>query len=548
MWQEQDIGSRHVEGRGHHLRAVSETQPPTPSPGGPPPAAPAPPAPAAGAGRVLARNAAWNAASYVLHALVLLLLSPEVVQALGNDLFGVWVIINTLTGYLNVADFGIRPAIVHFVARHHARDEADEVERYVHGAFVTLALGGAAILVATLVLAPNLGSWFDVDPSQHHAASWALVISGVLLAVMLPLNAFTAVLIGRQRFDLTCRIDLVSLAASTTGIILVLVFGGGIVALALVIGLVELGEMLWKTRLAFREQPGLTFWPKRATRATARGLLGYGAFNIVVTTSLLLSDKTDALVIGGAMSAWWVTLFDRAAKMPVHARTLVFQVGRVLMPELGARHAVGDKVGLVRLLTTSSRQVLLAATPLIVYLFVLGGAFLETWMKGDSSFRILGDQSLVVLAFAALFPISSYPLVMAHQGTGHMRSLALATLFEGATNLGLSLWWVRDHGLVGVAYGTLVPAAIVHGFVLPWWNGSRLGFNLFGWWARVWSLPLIAGGVAYGALRLVFDVDATYGWPALIGGGVLSVAVVAAIAFGAPPGIGLRRRPTEATP
>lgn len=491
---------------------------------------------------MLARNAAWNAASYLLHALVLLLLSPEVVQALGNHLFGVWVIINTLTGYLNVADFGIRPAIVHFVARHHAREEADEVERYVHGAFVTLAAGGALILAATLVLAPNLGAWFDVPADRHDEAGWALVISGVLLAVMLPLNAFTAVLIGRQRFDLTCRIDLVSLAVSTTGIILVLVLGGGIVALALVIGLVELCEMVWKTRLAFREQPGLSFWPRRATRGTARGLLGYGAFNIIVTTSLLLSDKTDALVIGGAMSAWWVTLFDRAAKMPVHARTLVFQVGRVLMPELGARHAVGDRLGLVRLLTTSSRQVLVAATPLIVYLFVLGGAFLETWMKGDASFREFGGASLVVLAFAALFPISSYPLVMAHQGTGHMRSLALATLCEGAANLGLSLWWVQEHGLVGVAYGTLVPAAIVHGFVLPWWNGRRLGFSLPAWWARVWGLPLLAGGATYGALRLLYDPAATYGWPALIAGGFVSVAVVGAIAYAAPPGIGLRRR------
>jgi O-antigen/teichoic acid export membrane protein len=482
--------------------------------------------------RVLARNAAWNAASYVLHAVVLLVLSPYVVESLGKDLFGVWVIINTLTGYLNVADFGIRPAIVHFVARHHARGETEEINRYVNGAFVTLALGGVLVLVATLIAAPRLGMWFDVAVERQAAAGHALLVSGIFLATFLPLNAFTAVLIGRQRFDLTCRIDLVSLLVSTAGIVLVLVLDGGIVALALVIGTVELGEMLWKSRLAFREQPTLRFAPRRASRVHVQGLLHYGGFNLVVTASLLLADKTDALVIGGVMGAAAVTLFDRAAKMPVHARTMIFQVGRVLMPELGARDARGDQAGVVRLLAKASRQVLLAAGPILVYLFVLGGAFLETWMHGDAAFRVEAGPALIVLAFAAAFPISSYPLVMAHQGTGRMRSLALISLAEGLANLALSLWWVRLHGLIGVAWGTLVPAALVHGVVLPWWNGRVHGFGWFAWALRVWTTPVLAGGATYGVLRWAFDPAGQHGWGALIAGGLLAMAVFLVVGLG----------------
>ena len=57
--------------------------------------------------RVLARNALWNWGTYVLNLLVLLILSPYVVQHLGEHAFGVWVLINALTGYMNFADFGI---------------------------------------------------------------------------------------------------------------------------------------------------------------------------------------------------------------------------------------------------------------------------------------------------------------------------------------------------------------------------------------------------------------------------------------------------------
>ena len=325
---------------------MSEPAPPPPAGPDAPQGDGAPAAPPPGTvRRVLARNAVWNASTYIVHALALLLISPYVVEHLGKDLFGVWIIVQTLIGYLNIADFGIRPAIVHFVARHDARGEHDALNRAVNSAFLTLAVGGLLVVTAAAFLAPHLGPWFDVPTPKQAEAGWALMIAAGFMACILPLNAFTAVLIGKQRYDLSCRVDLVSMLANAGAVITVLATGGGIVALAAAIGTVELCEMLAKARLAFREQPRLRFRPRAASKKSVRALLSYGGANLVVMASLLLADKTDALVIGGAMSAVWVTLFDRAAKMPIHARSMIYQVGRVLMPELGARDARGDRAG-----------------------------------------------------------------------------------------------------------------------------------------------------------------------------------------------------------
>lgn len=511
MWQAHDTAHSRVQSRGHGPSVLTPSAPPPKS--------------------VLARNVRWNVASYVLHALALLVLSPFVVRSLGLDLFGVWVIVHSLVGYLNLADLGIRPAIVHFVAKHDAQGDFAGVQRHVSGAFAALSVGGILVVLGCFVLAPHLGAWFDVPAERHGEAAGALLASGILFAIALPLNAFTAVLIGKQRFDLTCRIDLYSLAASTAAIVGVLLLDAGIVALAISIGIVELGEMAWKTRLAFKEEPRLKWAWRGVDRTAVRGLLNYAGLNVIVTASLLLVDKTDALVIGGAISAAAVTLYDRAAKMPIHARTMVFQVGRVLMPELGARDARGDRAGVASLLAKASRNTLLFAGAPIAWLLVLGGPFLETWMLGDASFRLEGASVLVVLALTALFPISSYPLVAAHQGTNRMRSLAVFMALEGATNLALSLWWVREHGVLGVAWGTFVPAALVHGLLLPLWNGRTHGFSGWAWMARVWRIPLPAGLATWGVLHLVYDRNASYGWPALIASTVLAAAVFAGTAY-----------------
>ena len=495
--------------------------------------------------RVLARNALWNWGTYVLNLLVLLVLSPFVVRHLGDHAFGVWVLINALTGYMNFADFGIRPAIVHYVARHDAVGNPEAVNRYANSAFVTLACGSALILAALAILAPFLGSWFSVPAAAKDEAAWALLISGVGLALVLPLNAYTAVLIGKQRFDLSCRVDGICTVVRTAGIVAVLLTGGGLVALALVVAGTELIEMAWKTKLAFREQPSLRFAPGTVDRTCVRGLMAFGGFNLVVAAALHLTYQTDALVIGAFMGVSWVTYFDRAAKIPTHTRAMLWNAGRVVMPELGARDARGDRTAFLGLLTVSARNVLLVAAPILVYLLVLGPAFLETWNFGDVRFRERGRDALLVLALGAALPITSYPLVMAHQGTNRMGSLAGFSLLEGALNLGLSVALVGRFGLLGVALGTAIPAALVHGLLLPWWNCRHYGLSLATYLVRVWAVPGGAALVVYGVMRLLLDPDAQYGWTALAGaaaGCVVAFAFVVWLLLRAQ-----RARPTPAT-
>ena len=498
---------------------------------------------AGAAPRVLARNAAWNAASYVLNALTLLIVSPYVVQGLGKDLFGIWVLIQMLTGYMNIADFGIRPAIVHFVAKHDARGELNAISRVVSAALKTLIASAGLVLLAAAVLAPNLPAWFHVDAANASDASTALWITAVAFALQLPLNAFTGVLIGKQRFDLTCRIDLFSMLASTIGIIAVLYLKGGIIGLALVIGLVELIEMLVKSKFAFREVPSLRIGWRAKDGGIIRALLAYGGFNVLVGASSMLVDRTDALVIGARIGTKGVTFYDRAAKLPMHTRMFVSQIGRVLMPEFGARDARNDREGVVRLLVTGSRNVLLIAGPIVAYLVVLGGAFLQTWMHGDAEFRIEGHLPLVLLAITVVFPIAAYPLLTAHQGTNRMRSLAVFSAIEGVANLAISLALVGEHGLVGVAIGTAIPAVIIHGLVLPWWNGRHYGMRLSTYLLSVWPIPLIAGGATYGLLAWVFGRADHLGWIPLIGGGLLAVTF-----FGGVAGVLMRATGTSLRP
>jgi O-antigen/teichoic acid export membrane protein len=505
------------------------------------PTLPTPTAP--GAPVVLARNAAWNGASYVVHALLLLVLSPFIVQALGHERFGVWVLVNALTGYLGIADFGIRPAIVHYVARHHALGDAPAVNRYVNSALLTLAAGACLVLLAAGGLAPALPGWFGVPAEGHAEAALALLLSAAGLAVTLVLNAFSAVLIGRQRYDLTCRVDLAVTVARTLGIVGVLLAGGGLLALAAVNVAAGLIEMGWKTGLAFREAPALRVAPRLASRGASGDLLRYGGYNLLVAFALHLVYQTDEVVIARVLDLSDVTFYERAAVLAASVRLLCWAASRVLMPELGARDALGDHGGVARLLQQGGRNSLLLAAPAVAFLAVLGPAFLETWMHGDPLYRERSGPTLLALSLGILAPIASYPLVAAHQGANRMRSLALFSLLEGVVNVVLSVLLAKRLGILGVALGTAVPGLLVHGVVLPAWAARTWGLSLTAYCRSVWSLPLASGGVAALALALLAGPSPSLGWPALI-----ALAALACVVAWAPLLLSRRTAPTPAAP
>ncbi len=161
--------------------------------------------------RVLARNSAWETSSFAVTAVVLFFLSPFIVDRLGASLYGIWEMIISLTGFLSFADIGVRPAAVHFIARNDARGDHDEVNRFVNTAFWTFSAAGLLVLLAAVPLAFALPRFWHIAAGFESEASIALVIVAAELALSLPLNAFSAVLVGKQRYDLLGAVRLVAM-------------------------------------------------------------------------------------------------------------------------------------------------------------------------------------------------------------------------------------------------------------------------------------------------------------------------------------------------
>src|SRR6202007_2074426 len=89
-------------------------------------------------------------------------LAPFIVHRLGNQEYGVWSLVGSVTRYLWLLDMGVRGATTRYVARHHARLEHQEASAFGPAALVTFSALACVVLVVGFILALIMGSVFPL--------------------------------------------------------------------------------------------------------------------------------------------------------------------------------------------------------------------------------------------------------------------------------------------------------------------------------------------------------------------------------------------------
>jgi O-antigen/teichoic acid export membrane protein len=413
------------------------------------------------------RNAASNYADISVTLAARFFLTPFLLIHLGATIFGLWVLVTSLTNYGRLFDFGISGAVTKYVAEDHVTGNADRSRRLISASLFLYTILGLCLIVIVWRVAPYMIDSLHVPESDHRSAVQFLVLMGIYVGLSLPCTTPTAVLRGLQRFDAVNLIDIsIGTILSTIATVVVLVMGQGLVGLVLVniatVILVQIPSIYLINRFA----PDLHFGWHGVDRQSLRTVVTFGSWIFIGQTAARLQTKTDTIVIGAILSLSAVTPYAIALRLTDVGRTLVSQFLQVLMPVASELSAESDWSRLRALYITSTRLVLAISIPVTAAFIALAGPFLGLWVgSGYEKYSYL----VTILMLAVVISLSQWPAASVFQGMNRFGLLALVALISGLVNLGLSIVLGMRYGLVGVAMGTLIPTIIENfGFVLPY--------------------------------------------------------------------------------
>jgi len=394
------------------------------------------------------------------------LLTPYILHQLGETTFGLWALVGSVIAYGSLLDLGIMGAVIKYIAEYHAKGEIAQVRSLVATALCLYSVLGLTVIVLSAAIAPALPSLFNLPAEQRATATWLVLLMGMGVGVSIPCATPLAVLKGLQRFDLANIISVIGTLISAAGIVAILLLGGGVLGIAAVGIVVTLLMQVPGIWLIKRTAPELRLGWSGASRPLIRSVFSFGSTLFVMNMAGHLQTKTGEIVIAAFLPLSAVTPYAIARRLSEIIQIQTDQFMKVILPLASELHATDDQGRIRSVYITSTRLTLAMLLPVACILIVLAPSILTVWV--GATYGSYGHL-VMILTLAACIDAIQWPASAVLQGMARHGPLAIMWVGTALATLALSIVFVQNFGLTGVALAMLLPTVVVcFGFVLPY--------------------------------------------------------------------------------
>ena len=420
------------------------------------------------------KNVASSWTGLAVNIAVGFFLSPYILHHLGDEAFGLWVLIFSLTGYYGLFDFGIRSSLIRYVSKFQAIGDKEQLARIINTSLFSYSCLGFFLLVPTVLGSFYVDRFFKIPAVFASDARILFFMVGLSLALGFPLGVAGGILEGLQSFYLLNWTNIVSTLTRAALIIVALRHGYGLLTVALITMTLPLITSAARAVIAQRLLPIPYGW-RYIDRIAFRQVANYGSVTFMIIVAARLRFKTDAVIIGTFLSASAITYFSIGSRLVDYAGEVVSSMAQIFTPMSSHFHAAGDYGRLRQIFMAGNRACALVMFPICVALVAAGKSVIEAWVGSRyvSSYTVL----LILLIPATLYNAQSTSNRILFGMSMH-KSLAIIVLMEGIANVILSIVLVRPYGIVGDAIGTAIPLLCTAIFFLPRHLCRQLGVPL----------------------------------------------------------------------
>ena len=401
------------------------------------------------------KNVLWSGASYLAAPAVQLVCAPFLIHRLGTDVYGVWMLVNSVLAVSGLASLGLGDATIKYVAQYRAKNDPEAVVRVIRSTLTLYVLLGLLAALVISALAPLLATRVFGLPEQHRVlaiqamrvAAWGLLLRFIYATV-------EAVARGFERYDLESKYAIFNTIATVTTACAVVAAGYGLVQILLAsllvlgVGTAALTLSLWPLLRTWRWLcPTLHL-------ATLRETLSFGLFSWIQGFSGLLLMQADRLIIATVLGPTPLTYYAVCVQLTQLAHGFISKSLAFIFPKVTILASNNEGIRLRSVFDRGLHVTTLLGGFLSLLLLVFGQPFIRLWLGADFASHTNGIIELLALATGV--SITGIVPYYCLNGAGLPRINATLGLVSGAM-LTLAAWLVASQmGLLGVAASRLL--------------------------------------------------------------------------------------------
>ena len=394
---------------------------------------------------------------------------PLMLNHLGQDLYGVWVLVGGFTTMLYIFDLGFASSVTRTVAASIAQKDYAKTNGVVNSALVIYSgLAGVILLVVAAI------SIF-YEPSSEQVISrtelqWVLIIVGLSIAIEFPFKAFAGLTTAYLRYDLVATYKIITKLLNTAVLIYLLFNDYGLVAIALlqlVTGVISNIFFFYIAKSVYKE---MQVAPSFISKAIMLELFHFSSWAFVIDMTRMLKERIDVFFIGAYVSLSAVAIYYVPIRLVEYSIQLLYKALNVALPILTGNASLKDTEKFRSNLLFFNRINSYFSALTFVFFLLFGKTIIYYWMGTEFDYSAAYLILLILLA-GRLSALASNGFNTALYATAKHNILAYVNFCE-AIATGLLLWYflaASGEGAKMAAVAIALPLALGRLIFLPYW-------------------------------------------------------------------------------
>jgi O-antigen/teichoic acid export membrane protein len=389
--------------------------------------------------------------------LISFFLFPFIVKNCGKELYGVYLLVTTVTGYFGLLDFGVMSALTKYVSEYNGKGDKGAMNRVINASLTFYVLVGIVSACLLFGLAFLFYHFFKIDATHLKDAKQLFLIAGASALLTWPLSTFKGTIEGINLWSVEAVVNIIIQISNLFFALLIFKTGHGIVLYFMVTqSLNILGSVTYLTISKRKSNFSITF-PFFDVK-TFKFIFKFSVFMFLASLASVFLFQIHNLIIGYFLSISAITIYAVSYNIQNYFRTINSALGGppwTIASEMEGRR---DYEGQKQLLFKGTRYISMVFLPVIIIVFVFAKPFIANWMGPGFEESVMPARIIILYwLFNGTLEVGNGML----SAKGEVKKPLFVQLGIAIINIIIALSLIKVLGITALALGLTVSMAFV---------------------------------------------------------------------------------------
>lgn len=411
--------------------------------------------------RVIGRNISFIALSRFVAVVVSFFLFPFIVSYVGKEIYGVYLIVMTITGYFGLLDLGVMSALTKYVSEYNGKGDEQTIKKIINASFTFYVLIGCIIALFLFACSLYFDLFFAVHSSNIEIVKQLFTVASIFALFVWPLNTFRGTVQGLNLWDVDATVNILTQILNALATLILLFYGYNIVELLIATQVLNVlaGICLWYIS---RKKVNLKINFPYIDVDTFKLIFNFSFFMFLSSLINIFLFQIHNILIGYFISMSAVTIYAVTHNIQNYFRYINSTIGAPPWTIASEMEGRCDYEGQKKLLFKGTKYASAVFLPIIMIMLFFADPFILYWMGHGFQESILPTR--IIILFWLLNGTSEIAVGML-SAKGIVREPLYIQLAMALFNIVIGISLINVLGITAVALGLTLSMVFI-GFPL----------------------------------------------------------------------------------